>query len=79
MWGRTNDDCDMEVKEVWQLEEDKVTTLKSLQLHNEPCSLWIGDDKISTQVRATLYNHIHDLLAMRKGCNRGWDGRETFD
>jgi hypothetical protein len=71
IWGRANDNCDREAEELWQLEDDKGTTVES--------SLCIGEDKISTQIRATLYNYIHNLHIVWKWQDHGWDGVDTFN
>jgi hypothetical protein len=42
-----------------------------MKLTDESWALWIGDERISTQVRATMYNHIHDPQAVRKWQERG--------
>jgi hypothetical protein len=66
IWGCADNGCDMEAKEFQKLEDAKGTTVKSMKLHDEPWSVWISKEKISTQVRATLYNHIHDPQAVHK-------------
>jgi hypothetical protein len=73
IWGRANDDCDMEAKELWLIKDAKSAPLTSMKLHDEPWVLWIRDEKMSTQVRATLCNHIHDPQAVLKWHERGWD------
>jgi hypothetical protein len=71
IWGRTNDDCDMEEKAFWQDKDNKGMKVVSMKLTEKPWALWIGDEKISNQVRAMMYNHIRDPHAVRKWQERG--------
>jgi hypothetical protein len=48
--GRANDDRDTEANAFWKNEEDKGTKVASMKLSDEPWALWIGAEKISTQV-----------------------------
>jgi hypothetical protein len=77
--GTRNDDCDTEAKAFWRDEEDKATKVVSMKLSDEPWALWIGDEKISTQVRVTMYNHIHDPSAIKKWQECGVDDEELRD
>jgi hypothetical protein len=63
----------------WQDEEDKGTKVVLMKFSNEPWALWIGDEQISSQVRATMYNHIHDPQVVRKWQESGVDGAELQD
>jgi hypothetical protein len=62
-----NDDCDAEAKEkaFWQYGEDKRMKVVSMKLSDAPWALWIGDEKVSTQVRVMMYNHTHEPQAVK--------------
>jgi hypothetical protein len=47
-----------------------------MKLPDEPWALWIGDENIYTQARATMYNHIHHPHAVKKCQERGVDEEE---
>jgi hypothetical protein len=43
----------------WKDEEDKGMKVALMNFSDEPRALWIGDEKVYTQVRAMMYNNIH--------------------
>jgi hypothetical protein len=81
IWGRANYDCNTEAKAkaFWQDEDDTGMKVVLVKLTNKPWTLWIGDEKISTRVRVTMYNHIHDPQAVRKRQECGVDDEELQD
>jgi hypothetical protein len=46
IWGRANDDCDIDAKAFWKKEEAAGTLVTSTYLCDEPWSLWIQGEKI---------------------------------
>jgi hypothetical protein len=49
--GRANDDCDTDAKAFWKKEEAAVTLVTSTYLCDEPWSLWIKGEKLSSNVK----------------------------
>jgi hypothetical protein len=67
-----NDDCDTEAKYFWKDEEFKGMKVASMKLSDELWALWIGDEKIYTQVRAMMYNHIHAHMHLKIDRRTEW-------
>jgi hypothetical protein len=65
IWGRANDDCDTDAKAFWKKEEAAGTIVTSTYLCDEPWSLSIQGEKLSSYVKRNLYNSIHDPEAAK--------------
>jgi hypothetical protein len=60
IWGRENIDCDTDANAFWKKEEASGTLVTSTDLCDEPWSLWIQGEKLSSNVKRNIYNSIHD-------------------
>jgi hypothetical protein len=65
IWGRANDDCDIDAKAFWKKEEAAGTLVTSTYMCDEPWSLWIQGEKNSLNVKRNIYNYIHDPEATK--------------
>jgi hypothetical protein len=63
--GRSNNDCDTDSKAFWKKEEAAGTLVISTDLCDEPWSLWIQEEKLSSNVKINIYNSIHDPEATK--------------
>jgi hypothetical protein len=59
IWGRANDDCDTDAKAFWKKEEAAYTLVTSTDLCDEPWSLWIQKETLSSNVKININNSIH--------------------
>jgi hypothetical protein len=59
IWGRAHD-CDIDAKAFWKKEEAAFTLVTWTDLCDEPWSLWIQGEKLSSNVNGNMYNFIHD-------------------
>jgi hypothetical protein len=60
IWGRANNDCDTDAKAFWKKVVAAGTLVTSTDLCDEPWSLWIQGEKLSSNVKRNIYNSIHD-------------------
>jgi hypothetical protein len=60
IWGRANEDCDIDANAFLKKEEEAGTLVTSTDLCDEPWSLWIQGKKLSLDVKVNLHNSIHD-------------------
>jgi hypothetical protein len=65
IWGRANDDCDTDAKAFWKKGEAAGTLVTLTDLCDEPWSLWIQGEKLSSNVKRNIYNSIHDPEATK--------------
>jgi hypothetical protein len=74
IWGRANDDCDTDANPFWKKEEAASTLVTSKYMCDEPWSLWIQGEKLSSNVKRNIYNSIHDPEAANT-----WGLRDLHD
>jgi hypothetical protein len=74
IWGRENDNCDTDAKAFWKKEEAAVTLVTLTDLCDEPWSLWVRGEKLSSNVKVNIYNFFHDPEA-----EKTWGSRELPD
>jgi hypothetical protein len=79
IWGRANDDCDTDAKAFWKKEEAAGTLVTSTYLCDEPWSLWIQGEKLSSNVERNIYNSIHDPEATKTWGFRDLQDTEDID
>jgi hypothetical protein len=79
IWGRANNDCDTDDKAFWKKEEAVGTSVTSTDLCDEPWSLWIQGEKLSSNVKGKIYNLIHDPEAAHTWYSRDLPNTEDID
>jgi hypothetical protein len=79
IWGRANDDCDTDAKAFWKKEEAAGTLITSTDLCDEPWSLSIQGEKLSSDVKGNMYNSIHDPEAANTWGLRDLPDTEDID
>jgi hypothetical protein len=77
--GRENDDCDTDAKAFWKKEEAAGTLVTSTYMCDEPWSLWIQGEKLSSNVQRNIYNSIHDPEATKTWGLRDLQDNEDID
>jgi hypothetical protein len=79
IWGRANDDCDTDTKAFWKKEEAEGTLVTSTYLCDEPCSLWVQGETLSSNVKGKIYNFFHDPEAAKTWGSRDLPYTEDID
>jgi hypothetical protein len=79
IWGRANDDCDTDANAFWKKEEAAGTLVTSTDLCDEPWSLWIQGEKLSSNVKRNIYNSNHAPEATKTWGLRDLQDTEDID
>jgi hypothetical protein len=79
IWGKGNVDCDTDAKAFWKKEEAAGTLVTLKDLYDEPWSLWIQGEKLSSNVKRNIYNSIHDPVAIKTWVLRALQDTKDID
>jgi hypothetical protein len=79
IWGISNNDCDTDAKTFWKQEEASGTLVTSADLCDEPWSLWIQGEKLSSNVKGNICSFISDLEVAKTRAARGYSDTEDID
>jgi len=64
-WAILNINMDLRAKAYWASTRQQLD-LQLKDIYGEPWGLWIGDEKICTDIRSRIVHHIHGNTAKAK-------------